>query len=69
MELQEFINSICEELNNPEINKQRKRYLETYLQELLQYQNNNPDKEEIPTHLQLYCNLNPNALECREYDL
>lgn len=69
MELQEFINDICEELNCYEINKQRKRYLENHLQDLLQYQTNNPNKSEIPTPLELYCNLNPDAFECKIFDL
>ena len=69
MELQELINDICEELNRSEINKQRKRYLEGYLQELLEYQKNNPTVAEVPTFLQLFCDLNPDAPECRIFDL
>jgi hypothetical protein len=69
MNLQEAINQICEELNNTEINKQRKRYLENYLQELLEYQNHNPTIEEVPTVLQLFCDLNPEAPECKIYDV
>ena len=43
MELQQAIKDICEELESPSINKQRKRYLETYLSDLLDYQKNNPN--------------------------
>jgi hypothetical protein len=49
-------------------NEQRKRYLESYLQELLSYQKNNPNEDKVPTPLQLYCNDHPEALECRLYD-
>ena len=38
MELQEFINDMCEELENSSSNKQRKRYLKSHLEELLEYQ-------------------------------
>lgn len=69
MELQELINEICEELEGSFTNVQRRRYLRSYLEELLEYQKNNPEKTEIPNPLQLFCNLNPEALECRMYDL
>jgi hypothetical protein len=69
MELQELINDICEELEGSFTNVQRRRYLRSYLEELLQYQKNNPNKTEIPGPLQLFCDLNPEALECRKYDL
>jgi len=69
MELQELINDICEELEGSFINVQRGRYLSSYLEELLQYQKNNPDKTEVPNCLELFCDLNPEALECKEYDL
>ena len=47
MELQELINDICEELENSSLNSQRKRYLQNYLQEILEYQKNNPHKKEL----------------------
>lgn len=68
MNIQEKIDSIVFELEDSSINKQRKRYLESYLEELNKYKENNPGKEEIPTPFQLYCDLNPEALECRIYD-
>jgi hypothetical protein len=68
MELQQVINNICEELESPAINKQRKRYLENYLFELLEYQKHNPDVIECPTNFELYCDINPNAPECRIFD-
>lgn len=68
MELQQTINDICEELESPAINKQRKRYLDNYLLELLEYQKHNPESLDCPTHLELYCDLNPDAPECRIFD-
>jgi hypothetical protein len=69
MELQQLISEVCEEINTNDINKQRKRYLEFYLQELLEYQRRNPNITEVPTPLELFCDLNPEAPECKIYDL
>ena len=68
MELQNAINNVCEELENSSINKQRKRYLENYHSELLQYQKNNPTASDCPTNFELYCDLNPDSPECRIFD-
>ena len=67
MELQKLIDNVYEELETS-VNYQRQRYLESYLEDLLSYQINNPDQNGIPTSLQLYCNDHPEALECRIYD-
>lgn len=68
MKLQQRITEITEELEKFPENKQRRRYLESYLEELLKYQETNPSDSETPTALELYCHLNPSALECRIYD-
>ena len=68
MQLRELITDICEELESPSINRQRSRYLNNYLSELLEYQKNHPEETAVPTHLELYCDLNPSAPECRIFD-
>lgn len=68
MKLEQFIKNINDELNDCSLNKQRKRYLEGYLEELLLYQKNHPHETVIPSSFELYCDINPNALECRIYD-
>jgi hypothetical protein len=68
MKLQQRIIEITNELGNHPENTQRQRYLKSYLEELLKYQENNPSETETPTPLELYCYLNPSALECRIYD-
>ena len=68
MKLQELVNDICEELENFSLNSQRRRYLQSYLKEILEYQKNNPYHTGVPTSLQLFCDLNPEAQECRIYD-
>lgn len=68
MELQELIKNINDELGNSSLNKQRKRYLESYLEDLLEYQKHHPDSSTVPNSFELFCDLNPDALECRIYD-
>jgi len=68
MELEQHIIKIAEELERNSENAQRQRYLKSYLEELLKYQKNNPDILEVPTSLELYCQLNPGAQECKIYD-
>jgi hypothetical protein len=66
--LQQHINNDREELDNPNTSSQRRRHLEDELDSLEQYQVNHPDENKDPTPLELYCDLNPSALECKIYD-
>ena len=59
----------CNELDNPNLNAQRRRHLESELESLKKYQNNHPDDNHDPTPLELFCNENPNALECKVYEV
>jgi hypothetical protein len=66
--LQQHINDDRNELDNPNTSGQRRRHLEGELDSLEKYQANHPEDEHDPTGLELYCDENPNALECRIYD-
>jgi hypothetical protein len=66
--LQQHINDDRNELDSPNTNSQRRRHLEDELDSLEQYQLNHPDEDKDPTPLELYCDLNPSALECKMYD-
>lgn len=68
MELQKLINEVSEELESPSINRQRSRYLQNYLSELLEYQEHHPEEVVAPTQFELFCDLNPDAPECRIFD-
>jgi len=57
------------ELNNPMISSQRRRHIEDELDSLERYYNNHPEDDHDPTTLELFCDTNPNAPECRVYDL
>ena len=58
-----------DELNNPMISSQRRRHIEDELDSLERYHNNNPEDDHDPNTLELFCDSNPNAPECRVYDL
>ena len=66
--LQQHINDDRDELDNPTTSGQRRRHLQDELGSLEHYQANHPDDDHDPTPLELYCDENPNALECRIYD-
>jgi len=65
--LQQHINDDRNELDSPTTSSQRRRHLEGELDALEQYQVNHPDEDKDPTPLELYCDLNPDALQCRIY--
>lgn len=69
MQIQTLIKNITSELDDVTINKQRKRYLENYKVELEKYLKNNPNSSNVPTSLELFCDLNPSAPECIKYDV
>lgn len=69
MDIKLHLQNIINELNSDDINKQRKRYLTSYIGDLEQYISNHPDVNEVPSYLELFCDLNPDAPECRKFDL
>jgi hypothetical protein len=66
--LQQHINDDRDELNNSNLNSQRRRHLEDQLDSLERYQLNHPDTDYDPTNLELYCDSHPDSLECRIYE-
>ncbi len=58
-----------DELDNPNINSQRRRHLEEELGQLERYKASHPNQEKDPSSFELYCNDNPNAPECRIYEV
>jgi len=47
---------------------QQRRHVKDELESLERYHEAHPNDDHDPTPLELYCNDNPNALECRMYD-
>jgi hypothetical protein len=55
-------------LDDPTVSSQARRHVEDELDALERWVKNHPNDEHDPTALELYCNDNPDALECRMYD-
>lgn len=64
-----YIESIENELDGQILNKQRKRHLNDELEQLKFYLVNHPEAEEVPTSLELYCDKNPDARECKIFNV
>jgi hypothetical protein len=55
-------------LSDPMISPQSRRHTEEELEALKAYKENHPEDSHDPTPLELYCDSNPNALECKIYE-
>lgn len=55
-------------LDDPTTSPQARRHAEGELKSLEKWVENHPDDSRDPSSLELYCNENPNALECRMYE-
>ena len=49
-------------------NQGKVRHLEEELQGLKEYKDHHPEDDHDPSPLEVYCDLNPEAPECRVYD-
>lgn len=55
-------------LGDPTVSPQMRRHIEGELNDLQTYKENHPNEDHDPTPLELFCDSNPEALECRVYD-
>jgi len=55
-------------LDDPTTSPQARRHTESELDALQAYKANHPEDNHDPTPLELYCDANPSALECKVYD-
>ncbi len=55
-------------LNDPMTSPQARRHTEEELEALKVYKENHPEDSHDPTPLELYCELHPDAPECRIYE-
>jgi hypothetical protein len=55
-------------LSDPTTSPQARRHTEEELQSLKVYKANHPNETHDPTPLELYCDANPDAPECRIYE-
>ena len=66
--LNQHIKNNRDELDRADLSAQRRRHLEQELESLEKYKTNHPTQEKDPTPLELFCDENPDAPECRIYD-
>ena len=66
--LQQHINEDKDELDSGHLSSQRRRHLESELDSLEKYQANHPDTDHDPSSLELFCDENSDAEECRIYE-
>jgi hypothetical protein len=66
--LQQHIDDDKNELDDSNTNSQRRRHLEDELDSLEKYQKNHPESSQDPSSLELFCDNNPEAAECRIYE-
>ena len=66
--IDQHIQRDVEILNDPTTSSQSRRHIEEELTALESYKANHPEDSHDPTALELYCDANPNALECRVYE-
>lgn len=66
--IHQHIQSDINELSDPQISAQRRRHIEGELKSLENYRDNHPNDDHDPTTLELFCNENPGAEECRVYE-
>lgn len=67
--INQHIDSGKKELDDPSISPQRRRHVSQELTSLERYRERHPEATKDPTPLELYCDENPDALECRIYNV
>ena len=68
MNIDDHIEKDKEILHDPTVFPQMRRHVEKELHELEDYKDHHPNDEHDPTSLELYCDNNPEAPECRVYE-
>jgi CP12 domain len=68
MDIHQHIKLNKEILDDPQISSQRRRHIESELNDLEIYRGNHPNDPHDPTSLELFCDQNPDSLECRIYN-
>lgn len=69
MDINQHIQKDKKILDDPTTSPQQRRHVEAELESLEKYHTAHPEVEKDPTPLDLYCNDNPDALECKAYDV
>jgi ribosome-associated translation inhibitor RaiA len=67
--IEQHINNNRKILDDSMVSPQTRRHIESELESLEKYQKNHPNDNHDPTSLELYCNENPDAIECKIYEV
>lgn len=55
-------------LDDPMVSSQTRRHIESELESLEKYKERHPEDSHDPSFLELFCDENPDAIECRMFD-
>ena len=66
--IQQHINDDKDMLEDATLSPQMRCHVADELDHLEQYQANHPDEDHDPSFLEMYCDENPEADECRIYE-
>lgn len=69
MSLKNHIEQDKKIVDDPMISAQTRRHVEEELELLEKYQQRHPEDDRDPSSLELFCDENPDALECKVFDL
>jgi len=56
-------------LDDPLMSSQSRRHVEEELEALEKYHERHPEDDHDPSSLELYCDANPSASECKVFDV
>lgn len=68
MDIKQHIEKDRKILDDPLASSQARRHVEEELESLERYHARHPEDDHDPSPLELFCDDNPSALECRVYD-
>lgn len=66
--IQQHIQRDKEILGDPTMSPQMRRHIEGELEDLEKYHERHPEDDHDPTPLELFCDANPDASECKVYE-
>ena len=67
--IQDHIKKDKQILDDPTVSSQSRRHTQEELEALERWVEQHPEDSHDPSSLELYCNDNPAALECRKYEV
>lgn len=67
--IEEHIENDRKILDDPLVSSQSRRHAEEELEQLERYKNRHPEDHHDPSAFELYCDDNPDAIECKIFDV